>query len=352
MSSKKIIYPVTSEKIEKIKGDYIIMHGGRNTGKSYSIKYLILKKAYENIIDYKCLSKFIYLRRYYDETKDIFSSAYFSDIPIKAITNEKYNTVIVRNHEIYFGNIDENGNEKKERLIGRVCALSYQVKYKSQVFNDYENIIFEEFIGDTYINDEPNKLFNFVSTVFRNKKGTCYMIGNLISRYNPYFRDWNLSNAINQKENSIDTYVIDDVKIKCWMCPSGKDNKMIFGHAKRAIDGIEYETTLQPHLHCDYDDCEKIYTVVLKHMNFMYLCEFMKDKNNNMFWFISPKTTPIQTGTRVVTKEFNCNPFYTTKFLPINLNEQTIFNILKNGKICYSDNLTGTEFSQLINQYI
>lgn len=352
MANKKIIYPVTVEKLEKINADYIILHGGRNTGKSYSLKYKVLRDAYKAINNGICTDRFIYLRRYYDETKDIFAQSYFADIPIKALTDDKYNTVIVYRHEIYFGNIDDQGKETREILIGRVCALSYQLKYKSQVFANYKTICFEEFIGDTYINDETTKLFNFASTVFRGTKGTCYMVGNLISRYNPYFRDWGLTNALQQKPDTIDTYKVDNVIIKCWLCPSGTENKMIFGHAKKAIDGVEYETGIHPHLHCEYDECETIYTVVLKHINFMYLCEFMRDKNNNLFWYISPKTSPIQKHTRVVTSEFSAEPLYTKTFYPLTTQEQTIFNILKQGRVCYSDNLTGTEFTQLINDYI
>lgn len=350
--NKKITYPVTVEKIEKIKGDFIILHGGRATGKSYSVKYKVLRDAYRSIKDGICTNRFIYLRRYYDETKDIFAQSYFADIPIKALTEDKYNTVIVYRHEIFLGNIDENGKETKEILIGRVCALSYQVKYKSQVFKDYKTIVFEEFINDSYIQDETNKLFNFCSTVFRNNKGVCYMVGNLISRFNPYFRDWNLKNAINQKVDTIDTYIVDNVIIKCWMCPSALNNKMVFGHSKRAVDGVEYETSIHPHLKTEYDNCNLIYTVVLKHNSFMYLCELLQDERGYLFWYIQPKTTPIQKNTRVITKDFNTDTLYTTKFLPLNLNEQTIFDILKQGKVCFSDNLTGTEFTQIIDNYI
>ena len=348
--NKKIIYPVTIEKLEKVKGDYIILQGGRSTGKSYSVKYKMLRDAFASIVDGVCSCRFIYLRRYTDEAKDVFSQSYFEDIDINVLTNCMYNAVIVYRHEIYFGNIDTEGNATRAVLIGRVCALSNQGKYKSQVFKDYKYIVFEEFINDMYITNEPTKLFNFASTVFRNDKGVCYMIGNLISRYNPYFREWELTNALAQDIDTIDTYKVDNVIVKCWKCPNGISNKMVFGHAKKAVDGVEYETKQQPHLQCDREECQLIYTVVLEHDGFKYLCEFLRH-NNNMFWFIQPKTSDIQARTRVISKTFNPNPLYTRTFEGLTPAEASAFRMLKNGKVCFSDNLTGTEFSHIINEY-
>lgn len=351
MSNKKIVYPVTVEKINEIKGDYVILHGGRNSGKSYSIKYKILSEAFKSIKDGICNQRFIYLRRYYDETKDVFASAYFSDMPITAITDGKYNTVIVYRHEIFFGNIDDEGKEIKECLIGRVCSVSFQTKYKSQVFKNYCTIVFEEFINDSYIVDEPTKLFNLCSTVFRDRKGTCYMIGNLVSRFNPYYREWELRNALSQQVNSIDTYIYNDVTIKCWLCPSSDKNKMVFGHAKRAIDGVEYETNIKPHLPGDRTEYDLLYTVVLCHGGFKYLCELLR-KGLYYIWYIQPKTTEVQKGTRVITKEFDPNPLYTSRFTPLFTGESAAFSLMKAGKVCYSDNLTGTEFEHIISEYI
>ena len=47
--NKKIIHPVTVERLEKIQGDIIILNGGRNTGKSYSVKVLMLREAFKAI---------------------------------------------------------------------------------------------------------------------------------------------------------------------------------------------------------------------------------------------------------------------------------------------------------------
>lgn len=352
MGNKKIVYPVTVEKLEKIQGDIIILNGGRDTGKSYSVKLKLLRDAYKSI-DSKgqCTCKFIYLRRFHDDTKDIFSQTYFDDINIEIMTNGRFNSVIVFRHEIYLGNIDENGKQVKEVNIGRVCSMSKVVTYKSQVFANYQSIVYEEFVSDQYINDEPNKLLNFISTVFRDRKGVVYMIGNLVSRFNPYFREWELTGAMNQALDTIDTYNYDGVIIKCWRCPDGVNlNKMAFGHAKKAIDGVAYESTVQPHLDIDRETAQLVYTVVLQHNELKYLMELL-NINNELVWYVSPKTTPIKKGTRVVSNKFSTEAICTNCFVGLSECEARAFNLLKQNKVCFSDNLTGTEFKQIYKFY-
>ena len=352
MSNKKIVYPVTKEKLEKIKADIIILNGGRDTGKSYSVKLKLLEDAY-NAIDEKgiCKSKFIYLRRFYDDTKDIFSQTYFDDINISLMTGGRFNTVIVFRHEIYLGNIDENGKQSKDVNIGRVCSMSKVVSYKSQVFANYNKMVYEEFVSDQYLADEPTKLLNFISTVFRDRKGVVYMIGNLVSRFNPYFREWELTGTTNQALDTIDTYNYDGVIIKCWRCPDGVNlNKMAFGHAKKAIDGVAYESTVQPHLDIDRETAQLVYTVVLQHNELMYLMELL-NINNELVWYVSPKTTAIKKGTRVVSNKFSTDAIHTNCFVGLSDCEARAFNLLKQNKVCFSDNLTGTEFRQIYKLY-
>lgn len=354
--NKKIVYPVTIDKLDKIDNDadIIILQGGRATGKSYTVKYKLLREAFKSIeSDGLCHERFFYLRRYHDDTKDVYSQTYFDDIDIYTLTNGKYNAVVVYRHEIYYGNIEENGNITKEVLIGRVLSITKYVQYKSQVFKYFKRGVFEEFISDTYQSEEPTKIFNLLSTIFRNEKGVLYMVGNNISRFNPYYREWALTNATAQKINTIDKYEIDDMIIKCWKCPSGEGlNKMVFGHAKQAVDGVTYETKQFPHLQHEVEDYDIIYSCVLKHENFMYLMQLLR-YNLSYTWYIQPKTTPVQEGTRVISKEYNLNVYYTNKFSPLSKDEAVIFDMLKcNNKIAFSDNLTGTEFSQIINEYI
>ena len=79
--------------------------------------------------------------------------------------------------------------------------------------------------------------------------------------------------------------------------------------------------------------------------------EFLQHKQNtnDFTWYVTPKTTPIQNNTRVVANSYNINNMCTIGFVPLSTNEQIIFSLLKQGKVCFCDNLTGTEFKQCYN---
>ena len=80
----------------------------------------------------------------------------------------------------------------------------------------------------------------------------------------------------------------------------------------------------------------------------LFLCNFLQSKKdpNNFTWHISPKNTPIQDNTRIVSNKYIFNPLATIGFKPLTAKEAKLFEFLRNQKICYSDNLTGTEFKQ------
>ena len=67
----------------KTNADYMMLLGQRANGKSYQAKTTVLKNAYENN------RKFIYLRRWKEDIKAKAVTAYFGDIDIKKITNNK-----------------------------------------------------------------------------------------------------------------------------------------------------------------------------------------------------------------------------------------------------------------------
>jgi hypothetical protein len=78
--------------------------------------------------------------------------------------------------------------------------------------------------------------------------------------------------------------------------------------------------------------------------------QFLTTVKSGYIWYVQPKTTPIQRGTRIIS-DTEVEDLYTTiGFIPLNESERTIFNFLKQGKIAYRDNLTGTEFEQAYKQ--
>lgn len=350
---------VKAKTLKDINADIIIILGERSNGKSFAVKECVIKDAYKNDI------QFGYLRRYDEDTKDYLITEYFSDVIrnkngheyIKEWTNGEYTTIMAYRKSIYFANFDPKSEKLvRGKKIGRMFGLSSVEHYKSLAFPNIKNLVYEEFITDGYyLPSESKKLFSLMSTIFRHEKGKVFCIGNKISRVCPYFGEFGLVGIPKQKANTIEYYNVEDsdndstTRIAVYMTHSMKINSgMFFGNNAKSITSGEWETDEQPHLHGHRDDYTLIYTLVFAYDRTMFLCEFLQHKYNPNFftWYVTPKTTEIQKGTRVISNHYDINNLSTIGFIPLSKNERIIFDYLIDGKVCFLDNLTGTEFKQ------
>ena len=76
---------------------------------------------------------------------------------------------------------------------------------------------------------------------------------------------------------------------------------------------------------------------------FTFLLELLQYRNEYV-WFVTPKTTPIQRGTRTVSNTFSPDLMHTNGFVALNEGERRAFNLLLQNKIAYSDSLTAEDF--------
>lgn len=357
------------DKMEQTCADYKILLGERSNGKSYAVKEKCVADAWKD--DNR---KFVYLRRWDLEIKQVLVEQYFLDCPISAITNGACNTVAVFRGQIYLAKYSDDGlSKEKIKLIGYSRALSMEQHYSSGAYTDVKNIIYEEFISrDSYLPHEVFKLMNFVSTVARRNKISVYMIGNTISRLCPYFKEWELTGIPKQKQGTIDIYEYktdqqdDDgnaviVKIAVEFCVnSGNNSKMFFGTSSKMITSGTWQTEEQPHLEGNKElNYSTSYIFFMCVDNFKFKCELLtRNEDGVMFWFVSPKTTKLKTSDRIVTDSvFNANfNILTTKgLIPLSQSESVVFDWLKMGKVVFSDNLTGSDFNvclkKLLNKY-
>lgn len=357
-SKKDKIKYVSYKTLDKIDAEFIIVLGQRSNGKSYAVKELALRNAYNKN------ESFGYIRRYDTDVKDYLVTEYFEDFitpnengenKIMQITNGEFDTISCYRKSIYFSVTDpETGKVERIKKIGRMFDLSGFEHHKSLQFPDITMLIYEEFItSGMYLLNEPKVLFNLTSTVFRLRKGRVFCIGNTVSRLCPYFGEWGLVNIPRQKMGTIDIYTVKsdeaETHIAVYLTDTLNINKgMFFGNSAKSIVNGYWETDEQPHLTGARDEYEEIYTLVFAFDSTMFLCEFLQSKNNqnNFTWYVTPKTSPIQKHTRVVTDRYVLEYLYTQGFKPLNKKESIIFDMLKNGKVCYLDNLTGTEFLQ------
>lgn len=334
----------------KTNAEYMMLLGQRSNGKSYQVKKTVLEDFYFNE------TKFIYLRRWKADIKQKEVSTYFDDIPIAKYTNREYNSVRAMNGFIYLCKIDD-GVIVEKREMGRYCALNEYERYKSQVFMNYKNIVYEEFITDSiYLNDEPKLLQQFVSTVARLDKIRVFLIGNTLTRVCPYFHEWCLENVLKQKQGTIEIYkyhMEDNVEVKIaveYCANTNNKNTMFFGQAAKQIVTGEWDVKEVPKLPRQLYEYEKIYEVMVVYQAFKFVLELLiEPKEGGVIIFVYPYTSNRKIQ-RVITDEFSDKPYISSKLDIDKKPELLMLKALRMDKVCYSDNLTGSDFSKVIEK--
>lgn len=347
--AKKNYYDITNMLMTKAQ--YMILLGQRSNGKSYQAKLTVLTNAYENG------RSFVYLRRWKEDIKTKAIVKYFDDMNIQKITKGEYDTIVVWNGGIYFSKKNEQGQTIKSKEIGIYCALNEYERYKSWAFIDYDYILYEEFITDkTYLNDEPRLLQQFVSTVARLGRITVLLIGNTLSRVCPYFNEWCLEGVLKQKQGTIEVYHfhVDDsvIDIAVEYCANtNNENKMFFGQSAKQIVSGEWDTKDVPKLPRKKYEYEKVYEILIEYQAFKFVIELLVEPvYGGVICFVYPFTGNRKID-RIITDAFSDNPFITNR---LNINktpELLINNCIKSGKVCYSDNLTGSDFTHVIAEF-
>lgn len=334
----------------KTNAEYMMLLGQRSNGKSYQVKKTVLEDFYFNE------TKFIYLRRWKADIKQKEVSTYFDDIPIAKYTNREYNSVRAMNGFIYLCKI-EDGLIVEKREMGRYCALNEYERYKSQVFMNYKNIVYEEFITDSiYLNDEPKLLQQFVSTVARLDKIRVFLIGNTLTRVCPYFHEWCLENVLKQKQGTIEIYkyhMEDNIEVKIaveYCANTNNKNTMFFGQAAKQIVTGEWDVKEVPKLPRQLYEYEKIYEVMVVYQAFKFVLELLiEPKEGGVIIFVYPYTSNRKIQ-RVITDEFSDKPYISSKLDIDKKPELLMLKALRMDKVCYSDNLTGSDFSKVIEK--
>lgn len=358
---KQVYY--SSKKIRTLDCEYNLIFGERSNGKSFDIKGTSLEEAYADKTDQ---SKLVYLRRWDLELKTNMVEQYFTDSNVRLITGGEYNCISCLSKRIYFSNRDEEtGKITRGRVAGYAMSLTSDEHYKSGSYKDVANVIFEEFISNqSYLPKEPYRLQNLISTIARRERIKVWLIGNTISRICPYYTEWELRNIPRQKQGTIDIYEhltdqYDDngelitIRIAVeYAANSGNNGKMFFGKPSKMINSGAWQSEEKPHLPKRLELYTTIHELVTEWAGFKFLCKFLMDDDGNYCWYVSPKTTPIKPNVRLVTDRVILDNLATIGFVPLTKKEAVTFSYLKQGKIFYSDNLTGGDFETCMKQLL
>lgn len=343
--TKKKYYDITN--LLHTKAQYMILLGQRANGKSYQCKKTVLEAAYNND------RWFVYLRRYKADIKTKSVEAYFEDMDISAITHGEYSGICAWNGSIYLTLINEEGGVVKGKEIGKYCALNEYERYKSWAFVDFDYILYEEFITDSvYLNDEPRQLQQFVSTVARHRSITVFLVGNTLSRVCPYFAEWCLEGVLKQQLGTIEIYHhhFEDstIDIAVEYCANANfDNKMFFGQSAKQIVAGEWDTVDVPKLPRRQEEYEAVYELMVEYQKFKFVLTLLIEPiDGGMITFVYPFTGSRKI-LRIITEQFSDNPFISARLDLSKRPEVLINECFRTGKVCYSDNLTGSDFKHV-----
>jgi hypothetical protein len=167
--------------------------GARGIGKTYGFKKHCIKRFIKHG------EQFIYLKRY---KTDIKGSEQFFDAVSKEFPEHTFK---VKGRELY---IDD-------KLCGWIMPLSAWQSVKSREFPDVATILYDEFLLESsskqsYMQDEPKALLNFMDTVFRNRTNVrCICMSNAVSVVNPFFLYFDIIPNIDRRYNAFKSVVVE-----------------------------------------------------------------------------------------------------------------------------------------------
>lgn len=331
--------------------DYLIVFGQNCSGKSYQGKEECISRFLKG-------EKFFYLRRWQTDINQNIATSYFADIPISKLTNGEWDGIIGRSNMYYLVRTDEEGKQERSDCIGYYGDLNEWQRYKSNVYVNCTFILFEEFITDgVYLDDEPLKLQRLVTTVFRDHKGQVMMIGNTVSRVVPYFQEWT-PNVPNQKQGTIELYHMHDAvgegnDVLIAVEYGGRikgSGSMFFGEASKSIMAGEWSVDDRPKLPKDHIDYELLYDLVIEYQNFGFVVELLfDDEDGTRLVYVYPRKPNGHKIDRKITDKFSTDIF-TSRYFKNNVPEEYIQECIANNRVCYSDNLTASDFLGVIAQ--
>ena len=353
----------STKNIRSKGAHWMMLIGMRSNGKSFAVKHDCIEDAWKSLKEndgISCDAKMIYLRRWDSDIKEKYCTEYFSDMTeakngykaIETITEGTWTDVTAYQGYLYFTRLDETtGRIARSAKIGRYLALNMGERYKSQAFMGYQTIIFEEFITDAvYLENESKRLMQLISTISRDEDIDIFMIANTLSRVIPYVQDFGLSNLLHMKPDTIDVYNFTKedgtiIKFAVENCEVVKTkSKMFFGTAAKQIQGGQWDVNEYPALERPKEFYERLYELKIIYQQFTFCLQLLYDnKNDGAFVYIYPLTSKRKIR-RVISDDFSVDPLHTASLSGRIRAEIIINQCLRNGKVCYSDNLTGTDF--------
>lgn len=360
----RIINKTTSPKIKKGKyyditpvlnqdALYNIIFGGRDNGKSFSAKRYVIEDFYNTG------AQFGYIRRWVDDVTAALARQYFADSPVDQFTNGDFNIIDAGRGFIELATYDPQADKKSNRQVcGYYFPISKASRFASNAYPDLKNVIIEEFIpiDGRYAPNEMELLNHLISTILRHHPDCkIFLICNSISRISPYWEEYEVGELIREMDIG-DIYLIErDTKdgpqriaIE-YARPRPEGNKLFAG--KRETMNVEGKWLADPHPHIDdLEKWQRVYSFYVKYKAATYKASYLV-RGSEYTVYVEPYKDDIPKNSRIISDEFSFDPYVTTGFKPLSESEAAVFECIPS-KCCYHDDLTGTEFEEIINAFL
>ena len=354
--AKKKIKPVYCDydKVRKYDANINIIFGGRDNGKSYGAKKLALE-------DFMTTGgQFAYIRRWDKEIPASKARLWAADTPVDEITNGAFNLIDCGKgyFELSMYNF-ETERKSNRQVCGYYFALNDATHYASTQYPNIRTIILEEFIpiNGVYLANEMEVYHHVLSTIARGRPDVkVYMIANSISRQSPYWEEYGIAQLIRdidvgqfrtverETTNGKQKILVHYAKPN----PAANASNLFAGH--RATMTVEGKWLADPHPRIDdLDTWTPVYTFYVEYMEARFVCRYMV-RGSEFTIYVEPFTGKHKKTDRIVSDRFSFNPFESRGFEPVNDTEAAVFNLIP-ARCCYSDDLTGTEFEEIFENF-
>lgn len=343
------------KKVLSYKADINILFGGRDNGKSYGAKEYAIKDYIETG------SQFAYMRRWDRDITAQLTRLYASDTPIEDITEGRFNLIDCGRGYFELSQYDFEAERKSNRQVcGYYFALNDATHFASTQYPKVKNIILEEFIpiDGRYLPNEMEMYHHLVSTIVRSRGGIkAFLIANSISRQSPYWEEFGIAELIRDIEiGEFRTVERDTTAGKQRILvhyvppnPAANASKMFAGH--RATMTVEGKWLADPKPKIDdLDQWHAVYTFYVDYMQAHFKCTYMV-RGSEFTIYVEPFSGEFRPYNRVITDKFSFNPYRTAGFEPLSDVERAVFSLIPS-KCCYSDDLTGTEFEEIYENFM
>ena len=90
-----------------------------------------------------------------------------------------------------------------------------------------------------------------------------------------------------------------------------------------------------------------MYKILYEYKTFRFIINLLLSDKNEPFLYIYPATKDNSNIKRVVSDKYSIDRYTTTYLTDLCWYDNIVVELIKNNKICYSDNLSGTEFEQI-----